>query len=73
MRSLQTRRKFATFPLRLWAGFLYKYTTPFPAKSTVPGTTVCDETVKLEKSLEKPLDYLKNGHIINLALGDKEC
>ena len=33
----------------------------------------CDETVKLEKSLEKPLDYLKNEHIINLALRDKEC
>ena len=73
MRPLQTRRKFATFPLRLRTGFLYKYTARIPLKSTGQIATVCDETVKLEKSFEKPLDYLKNGHIINLALGDKEC
>ena len=52
---------------------LYKYTARIPLKSTGQIATVCDETVKLEKSFEKPLDYLKNGHIINLALGDKEC
>lgn len=52
---------------------LYNYTARIPTKSTGQIATVCDETVKLEKSFEKPLDYLKNGHIINLALGDMEC
>ena len=33
----------------------------------------CDETVKLTKKSEKPLDSLQNGNIINLALRDKEC